>query len=182
MIQNLFSVLFHHYTHSSVSSCFQYSPSSSVQKSFLLLLLSYKIIFFDPIHFPLQLPISAPSPSISFFHFFMQPYLQFPSLQPKPFPSVSSFLSFPRPSACFPSTSSASFASWQYVCSLIYLCAASLEGLSHRRNTVHLEVSPVIGMLADIDTDPQCLEHAAVASTLDCLPSVTMTLQMILSG
>lgn len=40
MILNLFFVLlFHHYPHSSVSSCFQYSLSSSVQKSFLLLLM-----------------------------------------------------------------------------------------------------------------------------------------------
>lgn len=52
------------------SSCLQSSLLSSVNESFLLLMISYKIIFLDPIHPSLRLPIFAPSLSINFFYLF----------------------------------------------------------------------------------------------------------------
>lgn len=70
------------------SSCLQYSPSSSVLDSYLLLIVSYRIIFLDPIHPSLQLPIFAPSLSISFV---LQLCVRFPSLGSKP-PSLMSDL------------------------------------------------------------------------------------------
>lgn len=64
-------------------SCPQTSPLCSVCEGFFLLIMSYKIIFLDPMHPSLWLPIFAPSLSINFLYFFLKLHcVPFSSLQP----------------------------------------------------------------------------------------------------
>lgn len=169
--QILFSVLlFHHYTHSSVSSCSQYSPSSSFHKSFLLLLTSYKIIFLDPIHPPLQLLIFPPSSSINFFHFFLQPYVRFPSLQPNPSPSFSSFSQFPL-AFCLLSIHYLCFICLMAICMYthIFVCSIPAKIKLQKKDSV-LQRSVLWWACWQILTlTHSASKQPAVASSLDCL-------------
>lgn len=64
-------------------SCLQTCALCSVWESFFLLVMSHKIIFLNPMHPSLRLPVLAPSLSINFFYFFSQLYVLASSLQLK---------------------------------------------------------------------------------------------------